>query len=102
MNKAEFFEVFKKETVRAGKLIDNMDELLVKLFENSDSDEEKQNKRMAIHLSGILIEINKIYEEIYQSCKKLNELIKDGEENKTPVETKKDQVLPFFNFGEYP
>ena len=49
-----------------------------------------------------LKEINKIYEEIDQSRKKLNELIKDGEENKTPVETKKDQVLPFFNFGEYP
>ena len=49
-----------------------------------------------------LKEINKIYEEIGQSHKKLNELIKDDEENKTPVETKKDPVLPFFDFGEYP
>ena len=57
------FKVFKEKTIKAGKLIDGMDNLLVKMVEDSEKINtetlKEKTKQKAIRLSGILMEIRR-------------------------------------------
>ena len=57
------FKVFKEKTIKAGKLIDGMANLLVKMVEDSEKINtqtlKEKTKQKAIRLSGILMEIRR-------------------------------------------